>query len=134
MRLRKIIISRKKAQIAQLQTLIPILVGVAIVLVIGLLILAEAKDQVVGIQRADFCGGSLSFNETVGVAKNLTCYNATAPTDFNHSGWANYTFAWNGTSTTQDAISTVPGWIPIIVIVVIGSILLGLITYFRQGR
>ena len=33
----------------------------------------------------------------------------------------------------QDAMSDIPGWLPIIVITVIGALLLGLVAYFR-GR
>ena len=123
---------KKKGQIGELQAIVPILLGVAIVLVVGFLILAEAKDKVIDIQTTDFCGNSLSFNSSDGVVKSYMFYNGTAVTDWNHTGTANLTFAYNGTSTTQSALSDIPGWVPIIVIVIIGSILLGLVAYFRQ--
>ena len=49
--------------------------------------------------------------------------------DANRSG-AKRTHAWNGTTTTQEAMSDIPPWLPIIVITVIGSILIGLVALF----
>ena len=43
------------------------------------------------------------------------------------------TSAWNATSDIQNATQDIPGWLPIIVITVIGAVLLGLVTQFR-GR
>jgi len=42
------------------------------------------------------------------------------------------TLGYNGTGELQNATQDIPGWIPIIVIVVIGSVLLGLIALFRR--
>jgi len=39
--------------------------------------------------------------------------------------------AYNATEEVQEAMSDVPGWLPIIVIAVIGGILLTLIQFFR---
>ena len=36
--------------------------------------------------------------------------------------------------TLQEATDDIPGWVPLIVIAVIGSILLGLVALYRQGR
>ena len=44
---------------------------------------------------------------------------------------ANATAAIN---ETQAAMSDIPGWLPIIVITVIGGILLGLVQFFRAGK
>lgn len=41
------------------------------------------------------------------------------------------TYACNGTRETIDAMAGIPTWLPIIVIVVIGSILIGLVSMFR---
>ena len=40
--------------------------------------------------------------------------------------------AWNGTVEMQNATSTIPPWIPLIVITVIGGLLIGLIRVFRR--
>ena len=45
---------------------------------------------------------------------------------------ANGTTGYNATVTLQAAVATIPGWVPLIVIAVIGSILLGLVALFRR--
>ena len=40
--------------------------------------------------------------------------------------------AVNATEATMQAIDDIPGWLPIIVITVIGAILLGLVSMFRK--
>ena len=40
--------------------------------------------------------------------------------------------ACNSTITMQSAVDTIPGWVPLIVIAVIGAILLGLVKLFRR--
>ena len=42
-------------------------------------------------------------------------------------------YACNGTRTTINAMADIPGWLPIIVITIIGALLIGLVAYFR-GR
>ena len=39
----------------------------------------------------------------------------------------------NATNSLNDAVNDVPGWVPLIVIAVIGSVLLGLVALFRRG-
>ena len=97
----------KKGAIEGLMALIVPLVAIAIVLAVGFLIMAEAKDQIKQIQGLNSSGDSAS-----------------------HPGG---TYAWNGTDTTINAMSDIPGWIPIIVITVIGALLIGLVANFR-GR
>ena len=92
----------KKGILAQLQSLIIPLVGIGIVLVIGFLIMAESKAQLVSSQ-ATSCTTS----------------------DCNTS-------ALNGTNATINAMAGIPGWLPIIVITVIGSLLIGLVTQFGR--
>ena len=97
----------KKGAIQEIQALIVPLVGVAIVLVVGFLIFAETKTQLYSIQ---------------GCTSHGSCTGAT-----------NGTAAWNATTEIQNAMQDIPGWLPIIIITVIGAILLGLVAYFR-GR
>ncbi len=40
--------------------------------------------------------------------------------------------ALNATRTLTDSVATIPDWVPLIVIAVIGSILLGLVALFRR--
>ena len=98
----------KKGAIEGLQSLIVPLIGIGIVLVVGFLIIAEAQDQLKTIQGLNSTGDT-----------------ATHPRG---------TSAWNATEDIQNAISDVPGWLPIIVITVIGAILLGLVTMFRARK
>lgn len=51
---------------------------------------------------------------------------------------ANDTVAADGNATvavqeTQDAMADIPGWLPIVVITVIGGVLLTLVRFFRSG-
>ena len=48
--------------------------------------------------------------------------NTTVAADTNASG---------AVDTVQEAMSDIPGWLPIIIITIIGAILLGLVAYFR---
>ena len=49
----------------------------------------------------------------------------------NTSNTSSLTTAYNGTVTLVNAAADIPGWVPLIVIAVIGSILLGLVALFR---
>ncbi len=97
--------------------------ALAIILTVAFLIMSEGKDQAAAI-GTDFCSGAdnLAFNPS-----NGTCSNAS------HSQTnANLSFAWNGTATMQNATADIPGWIPLVIIAVIGAILLGLVALFRR--
>ena len=41
-------------------------------------------------------------------------------------------YACNGTKTVTSAMADIPGWLPIIVITIIGALLIGLVAMFRQ--
>ena len=85
----------KKGVIDQLQPIIVGLVGVALVLVITFLIIAEVKTQATAIEGANGYGV-------------------------------------NATSTIQGALDDIPGWLPIIIVALIGALLLGIVKYFRS--
>lgn len=42
--------------------------------------------------------------------------------------------SWNGTLEVQEALGDIPTWLPIIVIVVIGGVLLSLVTIFGRSK
>jgi len=44
------------------------------------------------------------------------------------------TAAYNATGTLQNATQDIPGWLPIIIITIIGAILIGLVARFRASR
>ena len=98
----------KKGIIENLMGLVIPLIGIAVVLAVGFLIMAEAKTQLADIQGLDATGGN---------AANL-----------------DGTAAWNATGVTQGALSDIPGWLPIIVITIIGALLIGLVSRFRGSR
>ena len=165
--------NNKKGQIEQLQVLILALVTVAIVLVVGFLIFAQTKTQVVdmiststatnesyaytnntlvalthsGHSAADTVACTAVYNDTANAVTigsgNYTCNNAgLIVTDTETSGWAStlyvtYTYkaadyAYNASSDVQNATQDIPGWLPIIVVVVIGSLLIGLVSFLRR--
>ena len=98
----------KKAAIEQLQSLIVPIIGIGIVLVVGFLIISEVQTQI---------------KSTEGLADNCTATDTGL--DSSH--------ACNATREVQEALDDIPGWLPIIVITVIGVILLGLVSLFRRS-
>ena len=99
--------NNKKAVIEQLMPLVTALVGIGVVLVVGFLIMAQIKTQVVSLEGLNSSGqnGSGIFTSQ----------------------------AFNGTSDVQNAMQDIPGWLPIIVVTVIGALLLGLVRFFRTA-
>ena len=100
---------KKGDPLEQLGSMVIGIVVVGIVLAVGLLILAQTRVQISATDAVYDVNGS---NIASGIMTSA---------------------AWNSTHTTQMATATVPGWLPIIVIVIIGSILIGLVMFFR-GR
>lgn len=80
-------------------------VVVAIVLVIGFLIMAQAKDQIGDIEGINTANATLCLN-------SIAC---------------------NATTTLQNATATLPTWVPLIIIASVGVVLMGLVALFR-GR
>ena len=162
----------KKGQIEQLQGLIIALVVIGIILVVGFLIFAQTKEQVVSlISSATATNESFVYdNYTLTALTNspgsvtLSCsflYNNTNNTEVisannytcNISGiyvsdpggilnlstplYATYTYktadyAYNASGTVQNATQDIPGWLPIIIVVVIGALLIGLVSFLRR--
>lgn len=164
---------KKKAQIDALQPLIVALVVISIVLVVGFLIFAETKEQVVDMidtstatnESYSYTNNTLAaltyspsatagtvactavYNDTANSVTigsgNYTCNNAgLIVTDEGTHGFAStlyvtYTYkaadyAYNATGDVQNATQDIPGWLPIIVVVVIGSLLIGLVSFLRR--
>jgi len=76
----------------------------AIALTVTFLVMSEGKDQM----------------------KTLECDNVS---DLTTCG-----YGVNATSELQSAVDDIPGWVPLIVIAVIGSILLGTVALFKRAR
>jgi len=56
-------------------------------------------------------------------------FNTTVNLTYN---WKAADAAWNATSITQDAVAGIPGWLPIIIITMIGAGLISLVAIFRR--
>jgi len=93
-----------KGQVDALQPLIVALVVIGIVLVVGFLIFAEVKTQVISI---DSDAANIDSNST--------------------------SLGRNATVTITNAMQDIPGWLPIIVVVVIGALLIGLVSFLRRS-
>jgi len=78
------------------------LAALAITLTIAFLVVAEGQDQVVTVDSID------------------------------ESNTTQWTTSYNATRDVADGMAGVPGWVPLIVITVIGAMLLGLVKMFRR--
>lgn len=125
----------KKAQIRtidNLQGMVAPLVGVAVILAIGFLIMTEVKDQVSETESGSFCGTGFTY-----LSGNETCCNSTGYPSLSlacagiNQSQPGYTNAWNATGDVQNAMGDIPGWLPIVVVAIIGIALLGLVQLFR---
>lgn len=100
----------KKGQV--MQGLAQLGVGIAvlaIVLTVAFLIMSQGKEQI----------------------SVLECDNASTASGFDATTCGE---GYNATGTLQNATSTIPGWVPLIVIATIGAILLGLVAMFRRSN
>lgn len=94
----------KKGAFGQLGGMAVGIAALAITLVVTFLVISEGRDQAEGIEDLD-------FSNSTECAQSYTC---------------------NGTNTLSEAVDDIPGWVPLIVIAVIGAVLLGLVAMFRQ--
>ena len=95
----------KKGQVFDRIGQLAVAIGVfAIVMVVGFLIMAQAQDQIVDVQ------------------------------DINESNQAEWTTAYNASTSLQSSLEDVPAWIPIVVVVAIGGILIALVSAFKGSR
>jgi len=92
---------KRKAQLSNIESIITALVVVGLVLVVGFLIMAEVQDQIVSTD---------SINET---------------------DTASFSSGYNASMDIQTALEGIPSWLPIIVIVVIGTLLIGLVSFLK---
>jgi len=104
-------VKAKKAQLGELQSLVTGLLVVGIVITVGFLIMGGAKDEAL----------KQDPNYGIGNACNLTSI-------------GNCSSAVNGSLVTMQAMDTLTGWLPIIVITLIGAVLIGMVAMFRGRR
>ena len=110
----------KKAQV--LENLGGLAVGIAtfaIIMVVAFLVISNTQSQTKTQGGCDASGYT---------------YNATGDTCCNTAGscTTGYSNALNASRTLQSASATIPGWIPLIVIIVIGAAILGMIAMFKR--
>ncbi len=111
---------RKRGQLDDLSGLVTTLGAFAILIAVIFMIVAQTKTQVGDI-------GGCSVDGHFWNATDSMCYNSSNGTLSSNSA------AWNATSSVQSATADIPGWLPIVVITVIGVILLGLVRLFRKN-
>ena len=101
--------TKKGQTLSALSAIVTALVAVAIVLTVGFLILAETGTQLRDKENvyANCSGKSTNVYDSIGC---------------------------NATQTTTEAMADIPGWLPIIVITLIGGLLLSLVARFAMGR
>jgi len=78
--------------------------GLAIALTVTFLIISQGRSQAAGVEGLD-------FTNTTECAQSYTC---------------------NATNTLAGAVDDIPGWVPLIIIGVIGAVLLSLVAAFRS--
>lgn len=83
----------------------------AIVLTVTFLIMAEGTKQ-------------------IGTVEGVTCTGNSSTV----AGGGGTSIACNATHALQNAVSGIPGWVPIVVVAGVGAALLGLVALFRRGQ
>lgn len=95
----------KKGQVfQQLGSLATGVAVLAIVLVVTFLIMVQGRQQAATVEGLDY---SIASN----CSSSITC---------------------NATNTLTNAVATIPGWVPLIIIASIGAVILGLVALFRN--
>lgn len=141
---------KRKAQVEQLGTMVISLVAVAIVLGLGMIILVNVLNQSADVSPDSTCCANKSafWNESLVKCCEYAC-NGTwciATGDSHTANGTNmslanctgadinqeFTAACNSTVEVINATDDIPGWLSIIVIVIIGAILIGLVSMFRR--
>ena len=107
--------------VASLQTFIMSIVGVAVVLAVGLVVLSELAGSAinggVGVNATSYCSGS------AGAWNGTTCTGGTLTHDIPQ--------AFTATNTTAGKLGTIPTWVGILITVAMAFIVLG---YFYGRR
>jgi len=98
-------------------------IGIAtlcIILVVAFMIMAQSKTNLIAGGSAQMCDNSSNTyypgNDSCQILGVVTGHST----------------AWNASTTLTNATAQVPGWVPIIVITAIGSILIGMVMMFRR--
>lgn len=112
---------KKKGAIDQLANLITALGVLAILIAVIFLIIGETKSMVID---QDVCNSTGTYNATSGEC----CQSGNCSLETDH-----YSYSYLAQEKIQATASDIPGWLPIIVITVIGGILLMLVRFFKSN-
>ena len=115
--------NNKGQALSTFRGLIISLVVISFVVGIGFMLGSEVNTQVEDMESDDFCGTGYTYNDS-----SQECYNTSNTSD---TTTASFTAAYNGTSEILDAMADIPGWIPLVIIAVIGLVLLALISRYQ---
>jgi hypothetical protein len=119
----------KKAQV--MENLGKLAVGIAtftIIMVVAFLVMGNTGTQMVGVGA----GGCDNSSWVLNTSKDVCCLSgALTCTGANQS--QGFSAAYNSTRTLTSAAATVPGWVPLVVIVAIGATILGMIGMFKRS-
>lgn len=102
MKLPKLFKGKKGQIMSQLGDLGIGVATVTIILVVAFLVMANTQDQIVTLDGID------------------------------ETNVSTFTTAYNGTGELISATATIPDWIPLVIIVAIGGIILGMVQVFRR--
>jgi hypothetical protein len=129
----------KKGQI--MNNLSGLAVGVAVLaitLTVAFLVIGEGREEIGETypceNTSDYFNdtGTTSDGQGYCCHKNGTGTGAGGANEYNCSWTQGLSAAWNGTNTLGSAVDDIPGWVPLIVIGVVGALLLGLVALFRR--
>ena len=98
----------KKGFIDQIKAVVVGIAIIAIVIAVGFVILAQMKAQI--ITQA----GALGVTAVGSNGENIT--------------------AWNATNTMIQAVAQIPGWMPILILVLVGGLVIGAVMYFGRNK
>jgi hypothetical protein len=115
----------KKGQMGNLQGFLLGIVGVAIVLTVGLIVLTELQGA--ADNTATYCATGYTYNSSAAVASQ--CMNTSV------AGGAvaiTRTSAYTSTGTIITKLATVPTWVGIIIVVALAFIVLGF--FYMKGQ
>ena len=98
--------------------------GLAITLVITFLIISKSRSNI-SSTAGTYCANANDYIN----GSNCCAEGSLVCSGVNVTG---VSVAYNATNTMGSAVSEIPGWVSLIVIAVIGSVILGLVALFRR--
>ena len=107
----------------QMSGLAVAIAGLAIALVVTFLVISQSRSTMSDAEKCATSGWS--HNGTV------CCLDGATPCAGTNQSTA-FSASFNATNTLGSAVDEIPGWVSLIVIAVIGSIILGLVAMFRN--